>query len=134
MKVCSQCNIEKEFSKFYKCKNCVGGFSLICNNCRSLIRNKEKHYCDGKLLCLSCGETKDEEFFSVDPKKSYRNNRSTRCKICKELQRKQRLISNRPNNLQRMLLERFCGLRERAKKSGHLIDFKQDFLLKLWES
>lgn len=88
---------------------------------------------DGKLLCLVCNTYKLEEEFDVQKDNHHRKQKDRRCKKCKSEQRERRRVSSRGNgSVERVLLERFLGARDRANK--HKLDFnitKED-LIDLW--
>lgn len=135
MKRCSQCELEKDFSDFHKCKNCKNGVSAICNKCRSVNRNKEKHVSnDGNLICFGCGKYKCESEFPIDSKKFYRNFRNTKCKSCKQesLEKRRNERRDKSDSIDRLITERFCGVRDRAKKNGLVLDFDREYIKQLW--
>lgn len=134
-KTCSKCGVEKEISvkNFHKRKVSLDGYSGVCKDCRSFVRHKEKHWHNGLLICMDCGEYKDINEFDINSSNRHRNFKSRICKKCKGLQYKRRLIQNRGDQgIERLLTERFCGIRDRAKKNKLILDFGKEYLRELW--
>lgn len=136
IKRCYACKIDKELTteNYHKNKRSSDGFAYTCKICNGTLKVRNIiHVKDNKLFCLICKEYKLEGEFDINNDKIYRKHRDSRCKKCKDLQREKRRICNRGNgSLERVLLERFHGAKDRAKKSGLIIDFNTDFLIELW--
>jgi hypothetical protein len=132
-KICHTCNEELALRNFSSCKGRSLDHNDDCRKCRSIKRNKDKHNKGCLLLCLKCGEYKNLECFNDNINKHYRQNKDSRCKDCKSIQYSRRKLQNRgKKDLDRLLLERWYGVRDRAKRKGLIIDFNWEFLKELW--
>ncbi len=135
-KICSKCKKEKELNKdsFYNRKISLDGFCGICKDCKTI--NKDRKYIhikNGLLLCLKCNKYQNKNNFDINKDKIYRRCRDSRCKTCKKEQNIKRKFNNRgKQDLDRILLERWHGLKDRYKKLGFSVDFKSDYLKELW--
>jgi hypothetical protein len=138
MKICKKCNVEyiNISDNFYKRKISLDGFNTICKNCFKLsIPRKTKHWEEEKLLCLNCKIYKDIDYFDTNLEKIHRKFKDGRCKNCKSIQNKKRKENNRgKKDLNRLLLERWHGVKDRAKSKNYLIDFDWIFLKEVWEN
>lgn len=136
MKICSKCGnkLEKSLENFHKRKTSPDGFATICKKCVKFSKPRNiKHWNNNKLLCLNCKEYKDICEFNTNVEKTHRKQKDSNCKTCKTIQYNKRKENNRgKKDLNRLLLERWHGLKDRAKRTGHTIDFKWEFLLELW--
>jgi hypothetical protein len=93
----------------------------------------EQYNLEGNLICYKCNEYKPETEFDINPNRWFRNNRDYRCKECKKQQRLKRLITNRgKQDLDRLLLERYLGAKDRAKNKNLDFNLTLDFLKYLW--
>ncbi len=89
----------------------------------------------GNLYCYKCENYKNKEEYDLTNLQSchFRYFRDRRCKECKKNQYLKRRKTNRgKQDLDRLLLERWHGLVERAKKKGLIVDFKWNFLKELY--
>lgn len=86
MKKCSKCNIEKEFSEFFKDKHKNDGYYTICKSCRNTHkRNNRKYYSpttDLELTCSKCELTKLTSEFHKN--KLHATGYEKRCKSCRK--------------------------------------------------
>ena len=137
-KTCTRC--KKQYyndisDNFYSRKNSKDGFNTVCKHCFLIKKHKVKHISDdGKVLCLVCNIYKDENEFNVSKTNWFRKHKDRRCKDCKIKQYHKRRISNRGDcGLERLITERYCGLRDRAKDKGLIVDFDKTYLKYLWE-
>lgn len=111
---------------------------MISTSCKKRKRTKfvQKDYF-GNLYCYKCKCYKSINNFDNSPQESdifYREGKDKRCKQCKILQYKKRKEQNRgKKDLNRVLLERWHGVKERSAKKGYSIDFEWEFLKNLWE-
>ena len=136
-KVCNQCKVEycEDIEKhFYPHNRSKDGLAYICKYCNLTNKHKIVHIDeDGKLLCLHCECYKDESEFNIGIPAWYRHDRDRRCKECKKLQYEKRRIANRGDlGIERLLTERFVGLRDRAIRNGLVVDFDKEYLRELW--
>lgn len=89
----------------------------------------------GNLYCYKCKEYKDLNLFDNSPENSnifYREGKDRRCKNCKHLQYKKRLLLNNSSTIEQLINKRFLGLKDRAKKLNLEIDIDIDYLKELW--
>lgn len=101
---------------------------------RTKLIQKDKN---NNLICYKCFTYKSiEEFDSTNLKSSwFRENKDRRCKCCKKKQYLKRRLNNRDKrDINRLLVERYCGLKDRSKKYNFIIDFNVDYLKELWNS
>lgn len=87
----------------------------------------------GNLLCYKCNKYKSEECFDSNPKNWFRNGKDRQCKECKKQQYIKRRLANRgKKDLNRLLLERYHGILERAAKKNLECSITLDYLRELW--
>jgi hypothetical protein len=133
-KLCSCCEKELSIRNFTKRKTSSDDYTSICRKCRSIKRNRDKHWHGDQLLCIKCGSIKPQNAFNVNKDNAYRGNRDRFCIECKVAQREKRRICNRGDgSLARVLLERFLGARDRSKRKGMTIDIDVPYLTELWD-
>lgn len=101
---------------------------------RQIHRSRTHEHVRGDLLlCLKCNLYKNEDEFDINNDKAYRKERDTRCKECKYNQHLKRREANRgKKDLDRLLLERWHGVKDRAKRTGYIVDFDWTYLKELW--
>lgn len=91
----------------------------------------------GELICYKCLLYFPVGNFDISKQNAndfYRESRDKRCKNCKSKQLQKRKENNRgKKDLDRLLLERWHGIKERSKTKGHIIDFDWKYLKELWE-
>jgi len=93
----------------------------------------EQFNCDGELFCYVCNQFKDKSQYDDNTSNWYRDNKDRRCKQCKNEQYGKRRATNRgKKDLDRILLERFHGIKDRCKKSGLESNISLDDLKQLW--
>ena len=70
---------------FKRVKNKRTGKEELLNLCRTCEKEQEyKKHCDGdKLICLICGESKDQSEFDYHQDYKIRNHKDGRCHLCK---------------------------------------------------
>ena len=89
----------------------------------------------GNLYCYKCKKYKSETEFDTNNDKCnwFRNFKDKRCKECKKLQYLKRKQTNRgKKDLDRLLLERWHGIMERAKRKNWYCDITLNDLKELW--
>jgi hypothetical protein len=87
------------------------------------------------LFCYKCSIYQPLENFDINHSNWYREFKDRRCKKCKSEQTLKRKQNNRgKKDLNRLLLERWHGLKDRAKKNGLIVDFTWEFLLDIWNN
>lgn len=92
----------------------------------------QKNEC-GDVFCYTCKDFKPIDEFDSNSTAWFREFKDRRCKGCKSLQRHKRRLANRGDgSIDRIITERFCGVRDRAKKHGLELDFDREYLLELW--
>lgn len=124
-RICDNCNIEKPltrkfFKRFYIDKREL--FHKTCRECEDDLFIKI-NWKDGKLLCKTCKEFKNENEFDINKSKNnLRHHKDDRCKKCKGYQGKFHR-NNRigKSAIDRIITERWLGARDRARK--HNIEF-----------
>lgn len=85
----------------------------------------------GNIYCYKCTNYKIKDDFDFDIRGEFRNFTDRRCKDCKKKQYLKRRASNRgKKDINRLLLERWHGLKER---SNIVVDFNWDYLKSLWD-
>jgi len=136
-KTCTVCKItfiENLELYFYPRNHPTTKFQSECIECNLKRKSKYKHINENnELLCIKCSIYKKEDEFDLTQNKLYRNNRDTRCKDCKREQYNKRRIVNRGDlGIERLLTERFAGLKDRAIKSNLELDFNKEYLRELW--
>lgn len=98
-------------------------------------RSKFKQFDDnGNLLCYSCKEYKPLDCFDRNPGKWFRAEKDTRCKECKKKAYLRRKEKNRGSkDLNRLLYERFHGLKDRSDKKNIDCNIDLQYLHELWD-
>lgn len=91
-KVCSQCQIEKPLTEFYKDKRSKSGFVAVCIECTKAnykkryipkppkTKQEKRHIAVSEKICTVCGELKSIDSFSK--LKSAQDGHQFRCKKC----------------------------------------------------
>lgn len=110
-------------------------------NLKSYIKRYRTKYIQkdnlGNLYCYKCTLYKPVDEFDNSPQESdvfYREGKDKRCKCCKKDQYLKRRLTNRGRkDLNRLLLERWHGAKDRAKKNNLEIDFDIEYLRSLWD-
>jgi hypothetical protein len=93
----------------------------------------EQFNSDGEIFCYNCKIFKDLSLYDDNQNNWYRNNKDRRCKSCKKEQYEKRRSKNRgKQDFDRIILERFHGLKDRAKRSGLEVNITLDDLKNLW--
>lgn len=97
-------------------------------------RTKFKQYNDkGYLFCYCCKQYKPVGEFDFNPARWFRDNKDYRCKSCKREQYlKRKAISRGKQDLDRMLLERWHGAKDRAISQNLEFNITTDYLRYLW--
>ncbi len=135
-KICTRCKEKRPKTKdyFYNRKNSLDGLNTICIPCLATSKKRGlQHWLHNKLLCVKCLEYKVIEDFDNRQKYYHRAGKEGRCKECKEEQRQRRRLQNRGDQgLERLLTERFCGIKDRAKKHKLEINLTKQDLKDLW--
>jgi len=100
---------------------------------RTIYKHKNEN---GDLLCLKCLVYKQPLDFDINSQDSncfYRDCKDRCCKECKKQQAlKRRLSSRGKKDLDRLLLERWHGIKDRVKKQNLILDFDWIYLKELW--
>ena len=87
MKICTQCNIEKDETSFYKDKRRKDGIKAKCKSCCS-IAEKQYYYKDGskttsRRMCLKNTQLKYLYGISLEEVNMMHKNQNGCCAICK---------------------------------------------------
>lgn len=94
----------------------------------------EQYNNSGELLCYCCKQYKPVEEFDINDARWFRGNRDYRCKDCKREQYLKRKALNRgKQDLDRLLLERWHGAKDRAISQGVEFNLTVDYLKSLWK-
>jgi len=135
-KLCKQCNTKKPATtKFFgKHNSTKDGFRNECKECRNqkLVHhwNEDKT----KLRCTKCSEYKNPTEFDVNSDKPHRDCKDTRCKKCKaKAANNRRTQRSRTDQFHRVFVERFQGMRDRAKVHDIPMELSIEDLKKLYE-
>lgn len=98
-------------------------------------RSKFKQFDDNNnLLCYSCKKYKPLDCFDKNPDKWFRAEKDTRCKQCKKEAYIRRKQQNRgKKDLNRLLYERFHGLKDRSKRKNIECNIDESYLHELQE-
>ena len=98
-------------------------------------RSKFKQFDDnGNLLCYSCKEYKPLDCFDRNPDKWFRAEKDNRCKECKKKAYLRRKEKNRGSkDLNRLLYERFHGLKDRSNRKNIDCNIDLQYLHELWD-
>lgn len=84
MKVCSKCNIEKDFNCFFKDRKSKDGFSYYCSKCKYVANknsiSKRIRIDIKEKQCIGCLEILNIEQFTKNP--SCIDGRNVRCRKC----------------------------------------------------
>jgi len=133
-KTCNRCDLSLPVDHFYRRKTSPDGVGTVCKNCVKKNRTRDITHWDGdKLLCLRCREYKDPSCFTSRPNSPHRSDKVGQCKECRKALEEKRRICNRGNgSIDRVLLERFLGARDRASRRGIDCDITVDHLKELW--
>ena len=136
-KICTRC--KKSYcssidENFYARQNSIDGYNTICKKCFLLKKHKVKHVNEnGLILCIKCNHYKNNNEFDVNNNCWFREYKDKRCKKCKHEQYQKRKSQNRGKcDLDRMLTERYCALKDRAKAKGLEVNFNKTYLQYLW--
>lgn len=99
-----------------------------------IVRSKFIQYNDcGNLLCYKCGQYLSLDNFDTNLEGWYRSGRDRHCKQCKSNQYRRRKELDRGRlSLDRVLMNRWQGILERARKHGYLVNFDYNYLKELW--
>ena len=90
---------------------------------------------DGNLLCYSCKQYKPLDYFAKNIAKWFRAEKDSRCKECKRNAYLRRKEKNRGSkDLNRLLYERFHGLKDRARKKDIQCNIDLQYLHELWNT
>lgn len=90
---------------------------------------------DGNLLCYSCKQYKPLDCFDKNIDKWFRAEKDSRCKECKRNAYLRRKEKNRGSkDLNRLLYERFHGLKDRARKKDIQCNMDLQYLHELWNT
>lgn len=90
---------------------------------------------DGNLLCYSCKQYKPLDCFDKNIDKQFRAEKDSRCKECKRNAYLRRKEKNRGSkDLNRLLYERFHGLKDRARKKDIQCNIDLQYLHELWNT
>ena len=93
---------------------------------------------DGELFCYKCKQYKSSVLFDNSPQESdvfYREGKDRRCKECKKKQYIKRREGNRgKKDLNRILLERLHGTKERSYKKNLINTLTLEDLRDIWKS
>lgn len=90
---------------------------------------------DGNLLCYSCKQYKPLDCFDKNIDKWFRAEKDSRCKECKRNAYLRRKEKNRGSkDLNRLLYERFHGLKDRARKKDIQCNIDLQYLHELWNT
>lgn len=88
---------------------------------------------DGNLLCYSCKQYKPLDCFDKNIDKWFRAEKDSRCKECKRNAYLRRKEKNRGSkDLNRLLYERFHGLKDRARKKDIQCNIDLRFMCLIW--
>lgn len=98
------------------------------------LRTKLKQFDEeGNLLCYSCKKYKPLKEFDANKQRWFRAEKDYRCKECKKEAYLRHKRNNRGSkNLDRILYERFHGLKDRARKKNIECNIDKDYLNELW--
>jgi hypothetical protein len=109
---------------------------LNTSNKKTRYRTKFKQKDDlGNLYCYNCKDYKDINLFDNNSQESnifYRDGKDRRCKNCKNLQYKKRLLNNNSTTFEQLLNKRFLGLKDRAKRLKLEVNIDLDYLKQIW--
>ena len=111
---------------------------MSLNICKKRYRTKffQKNS-QGDLYCYKCKDYKSKDNFDSSPQESdvfYREGKDKRCKACKHNQYlKRRENSRGRKDIDRLLLERYHALKDRALKGNLEVSVSLKDLKKLWE-
>lgn len=90
---------------------------------------------DGNLLCYSCKQYKPLDYFDKNIDKWFRAEKDSRCKECKRNAYLRRKEKNRGSkDLNRLLYEKFHGLKDRARKKDIQCNIDLQYLHELWNT
>lgn len=132
IKVCSTCKKEKPLSSIYFHRSNISkdGYRHECKQCR----NEKAGMVKGKLIkCVVCNTFLSKDFYDYNGNNEYRLFTDRRCKKCKyESSKNRKLRSRGSQDLRRLLVERFSGLKDRAKRKKIGVEFDVEYLNELW--
>ena len=118
-KVCTTCGKEKELTTDYfgKHNSTKDGFRNECKECRNQKLSHHWSVDKTQLRCTVCNSYKSVEEFDINADNKHRGCRDRRCKQCKhESAHKRRTTRDRTDQFHRVFVERYQGMRDRAKK------------------
>lgn len=107
---------------------------MISKDCNRRMRTKFVQKDEsGNIFCYVCKNFCNPNEFDQSTVNWFRDNKDRRCKNCKKKQYIKRRLSNRgAKNLDRILLERYLGMRDRARKKNLEFDVTLDDVKELW--
>lgn len=135
-KTCISCKKEYPLSFFYARRSYKTGHGNVCKTClKRKAKRKIDHWQEGKLLCLRCRKYLSPEEFDSIPDAVHRDGKDRRCRTCKKEQYLVRRANNRGDGtIERVLLERYHGAKDRAVAGKLPIDIDRDYLLSIWNN
>lgn len=105
------------------------------NTSRRMRTKYIQHNANGDLLCYCCKQYKPIDEFNINKARWFRDNRDYRCIACKKEQYLKRKAQSRgKQNLDRLLLERWHGAKDRALRQGIPFNITIDYLYSLWDA
>ncbi len=127
-----------------KYANLLSGHSIDCGCVKRKLKeeaekdiirhNKNRINEIGYFICNKCGEYKDKSCFTLNSANKIRGYTERMCKTCKnEASRKRSIKNRRSGDINRLLLERWHGIKRRAYTAGYAIDFDWKYLSELWD-
>lgn len=134
MKTCTTCKKLKSLELFGKHKGFPDGYRSECKECRCQRTVKHWNTDRSKLKCLKCNEYKDVDAFANNLSNKHRDCRDRHCKTCKSIAAKNRRSTReRSDQFHRVFVERFQGMRDRAKKHEFEMEFTVNTLKELYK-
>jgi len=136
-KTCKKCNTMYEIPEkgFHFRSANSDGLQTVCKKCNLSKKHRVVHInSEDKILCTKCFIYKEDDDFDIAKDNWFRRKKDRRCIECKKLQYLKRRVNGRgKRDVNRLLLERWHGIKERAAKKNYTVDFNWGFLKELWE-
>ena len=136
-KVCTTCRKEKELTTEYfgKHNSTKDGFRNECKECRNQKLSHHWSVDKTQLRCTVCNSYKNVDEFDINANNNHRGCRDRRCKQCKQVKKKKRRTTrNRTDQFHRLFVERYQGMKDRAKKYGIICELSVEDLKELYTS
>ena len=133
-RICKKCETELPLTGVYFKRSSIhdiGRYRKICKQCE-LEDTIKRHRVGNNLVCMVCFEIKPPVEFSNTKTNEHRDGKDRRCRVCRSTEstaHRSMLV----NSAERIIVERFLGARDRAKKKNLGFNLTKEYLKTLLE-